>query len=106
MDDIEQIIMELLVNAGAARSQALNAIALAKEGNFSDAEKALEQSSDYVKQAHKIQTQLIGLDEGSGKIAVTLIVVHSQDHLMNAMVIQDLACHFIELYRHHIRPAS
>jgi hypothetical protein len=34
---------------------------------------------------------LIGLDEGSGKLPVNLITVHSQDHLMNAMVIQDLA---------------
>ncbi len=35
----------------------------------------------------KIQTQLIGMDEGSGKLPVNLITVHSQDHLMNAMVI-------------------
>jgi cellobiose PTS system EIIA component len=52
-----------------------------------------------VKHAHKIQTQLIGLDEGSGKLPVNLITVHSQDHLMNAMVIQDLATDMIELYR-------
>jgi PTS system cellobiose-specific IIA component len=30
---------------------------------------------------------------------VNLITVHSQDHLMNAMVIQDLAGDMIELYR-------
>ncbi|MEX1761416.1 PTS lactose/cellobiose transporter subunit IIA, partial [Escherichia coli] len=49
--------------------------------------------------AHTIQTQLIGLDEGTGKLPVNLITVHSQDHLMNAMVIQDLAGDMIELYR-------
>ncbi len=51
----------------------------------------------------KIQTQLIGSDEGSGKLPVNLITVHSRDHLMNAMVIQDLATDMIELYR---RPAA
>ena len=56
-------------------------------------------SHEFVKHAHKIQTQLIGLDEGSGKLPVNLIIVHSQDHLMNAMVIQDLATDMIELYR-------
>jgi PTS system cellobiose-specific IIA component len=60
---------------------------------------AMAESHEFVKHAHKIQTQLIGLDEGTGKLPVNLITVHSQDHLMNAMVIQDLATDMIELYR-------
>lgn len=99
MDDLETLIMELLVNAGAARSEALSALQLARKSDFSGAEQAMTQSREFVKQAHKIQTQLISMDEGSGKLPVNLITVHSQDHLMNAMVIQDLAGDLIELYR-------
>ena len=99
MEDLETIIMELLVNAGMARSEALTALQLARKGDFDGAEKAMAESREYVKQAHAIQTKLIGLDEGSGKLPVNLITVHSQDHLMNAMVIQDLADDMIELYR-------
>ncbi|WP_165463611.1 PTS lactose/cellobiose transporter subunit IIA [Atlantibacter sp.] len=105
MDDLETLIMELLVNAGAARSDALSALRLARNGDFAGAEQAMVQSRDFVKQAHKIQTQLIGMDEGSGKLPVNLITVHSQDHLMNAMVIQDLAEDLIELYR-RLPPAN
>ena len=39
------------------------------------------------------------LDEGCGKLTINLITVHAQDHLMNAMVIRDLADDMIELYR-------
>jgi len=99
MEDLETTIMELLVNAGAARSAALTALQMARKGEFDEAEKAMEESREYVKHAHTIQTQLIGLDEGTGKLPVNLITVHSQDHLMNAMVIQDLAGDMIELYR-------
>ena len=99
MEDLETTIMELLVNAGAARSAALTALQMARKGDFDEAEKAMEESREYVKHAHTIQTQLIGLDEGTGKLPVNLITVHSQDHLMNAMVIQDLAGDMIELYR-------
>lgn len=98
MNDPESVIMELLVNAGAARSQALTALQRAQEGDFSGADQAMEESRQYVRLAHGIQTQLIGLDAGSGKFPVNLITVHAQDHLMNAMVIQDLASHLIELY--------
>ncbi len=41
--------------------------------------------------AHQIQTALIGEDEGCGKITVNLILVHTRDHLMTAMLCQDLA---------------
>ncbi|HFZ1130108.1 TPA: PTS lactose/cellobiose transporter subunit IIA [Klebsiella aerogenes] len=99
MEDLETIIMELLVNAGSARSSALTALQQARKGDFAAAEQAMADSHEFVKHAHTIQTQLIGLDEGSGKLPVNLITVHAQDHLMNAMVIQDLATDMIELYR-------
>ena len=99
MEDLESIIMELLVNAGAARSSALTALQLARKGDFEGAGQAMEESREFVKLAYGIHTQLIGIDEGTGKLPVNLITVHSQDHLINAMVIQYLATDMIELYR-------
>jgi cellobiose PTS system EIIA component len=95
----EEQIMLLLVQAGAARSAALSALRLAREGQFVAAEQQLAAARESVKDAHQQQTALISLDEGSGKLPVTLILVHAQDHLMNAMLIQDLAGEIIELYR-------
>ncbi|SKA32687.1 MULTISPECIES: PTS lactose/cellobiose transporter subunit IIA [Photobacterium] len=97
--DIEQTIMELLVTAGSARSASLMAIQAARKNDFKQAQNLLDEAKVAINQAHKIQTNLIGIDEGEGKLKVTLIVVHAQDHLMNAMVIQDLAQDFIELFR-------
>nr|WP_181314814.1 PTS lactose/cellobiose transporter subunit IIA [Photobacterium iliopiscarium] len=99
MMDIEQTIMELLVTAGSARSASLMAIQAARKNDFEQAKILLDEAKVAINQAHKIQTNLIGIDEGEGKLKVTLIVVHAQDHLMNAMVIQDLAQDFIELFR-------
>jgi len=98
-EQYENILMELLVHSGSARSSALMALQHARAGDFVAANEEMAASHDAVKQAHHIQTQLIGLDQGCGKLTVTLITVHAQDHLMNAMVIQDLATDVIELYR-------
>lgn len=97
--DLENTIMELLVHAGSARSHAMMALQCARRGDFSAAEQAMSESRAEVSLAHGMQTELIGLDEGCGKIPVNLVTVHAQDHLMNAMVIQDLAIDMIELYR-------
>ncbi|MTH48442.1 PTS lactose/cellobiose transporter subunit IIA [Intestinirhabdus alba] len=99
MEELETTIMELLVNAGAARSAALTALQLARQGQFQEAEEAMTESREFVRLAHGVQTALIGMDEGSGRLPVNLITVHAQDHLMNAIVIQDLAGDMIELYR-------
>ncbi|OCQ52785.1 N,N'-diacetylchitobiose-specific phosphotransferase enzyme IIA component [Photorhabdus australis subsp. thailandensis] len=96
--DLEQTIIELLVHAGSARSHALMALQHARNGNFQAAQTMMDESQQAIKEAHTIQTTLIGLDEGCGKLPVNLITIHAQDHLMNAMVIQDLASDMIELY--------
>ncbi|WP_034916726.1 PTS lactose/cellobiose transporter subunit IIA [Erwinia sp. 9145] len=89
--DFEQTMMELLISAGEARSHAMSAIQFARKRQWAQADEALAASLDASKGAHHIQTQLIGADEGCGKVPVTLILVHAQDHLMNAMLCRDLA---------------
>jgi PTS system cellobiose-specific IIA component len=89
--DLEQTVMELLINAGEARSCAMMAIQSARQQDWQEAAQQLEASQLAAREAHKVQTQLIGVDEGSGKIPMTLIMVHAQDHLMTAMLCRDLA---------------
>ncbi|CAX61141.1 MULTISPECIES: PTS lactose/cellobiose transporter subunit IIA [Erwinia] len=89
--DFEQTMMELLISAGEARSHAMSAIQFARKKQWQQADEALAASLEASKGAHHIQTQLIGADEGCGKVPVTLILVHAQDHLMNAMLCRDLA---------------
>ena len=71
--DFEQTVMELLINAGEARSHAMSAIQLARKRQWQEADAALAASAEASKAAHHIQTQLIGADEGEGKLRVTLI---------------------------------
>ena len=49
MEDLETIIMELLVNAGSARSAALTALQLARKGDFAAAEQAMSSSNMRIK---------------------------------------------------------
>ncbi|MBC3253848.1 molecular chaperone TorD [Serratia fonticola] len=97
--DLEQTVMELLINAGEARSQAMMAIQAARQQAWQEADEMLEASQAAAREAHKVQTQLIGLDEGVGKIPVNLIMVHAQDHLMTAILCRDLAEEIVLLRR-------
>lgn len=93
----EELVMELLVNAGQARSDAMEAIRCAGQKDWQGATQLMASSESACLQAHKIQTALISQDEGCGKIKVNLILIHAQDHLMNAILCQDLAREIISL---------
>ena len=88
----ENIIVELIVKGGDARSNALLAIRAAKEGNFSEAEKLMQECNRQLVEAHEMQTDMIQEElNAEEKRAVDL--------LMNAMTVRDLAVEFIELYK-------
>ena len=93
----ESTVMELLIHAGQARSDAMEAIAGSRRREWETVETLMASSEMACREAHKIQTALIGLDEGCGKMTVNLILVHAQDHLMTAMLCQDLAKEIIAL---------
>lgn len=93
----ENVVMELLIHAGQARSDAMEALAASRRQAWDVAEALMSSSDSACREAHKIQTALIGQDEGCGKITVNLILVHAQDHLMTAMLCQDLAKEIILL---------
>lgn len=95
---MEQIIFNIIINSGEARSFSMEAIEHAKEGNFDKAQESLELAVEKIGNAHKEQTQLIQSEAGGQKHEVSLLMVHAQDHLMTSMTVKDLANEFVELY--------
>ncbi|MNN68231.1 Lichenan-specific phosphotransferase enzyme IIA component [compost metagenome] len=92
--------MALIAMSGAARSKAMEAIMLSKQKDFKGAAELLETASKELKDAHKVQTRLIQEEAGGTKQEITLLMIHAQDHLMNAMTVKDMAREFVELYEH------
>lgn len=99
MFDLEETVMGLIINAGMSRSLCFEALRQARAGQFAEADDLLCQAAEAANAAHGVQTRLIEADEGEGKIPVTLILVHAQDHLMTAMLARELVTELIELHR-------
>lgn len=97
-DTLEEVVMGLIINAGEARSLAYAALKQAKQGDFAAAKTMMEQSRTALNEAHRVQTALIESDQGEGKVNVSLVLVHAQDHLMTAMLARELIAELITLY--------
>lgn len=89
-NDLEEVVMGLIINSGQARSLAYAALKQAKQGDFVAAKTMMEQSRTALNEAHLVQTKLIESDQGEGKMKVSLVLVHAQDHLMTSMLAREL----------------
>lgn len=99
MENMEEIIMNLIVDAGSARSSAMDAIRLAKEGSMAQADEALANANEELAKAHHTQTDLIQSAARGETIEINLFLVHAQDHIMTAMLAKDLAAEIVELHK-------
>jgi PTS system cellobiose-specific IIA component len=101
--DYEETVMQIIVSGGNARSHAMTAIQFAKYGNIPEARKEIKKACDELDKAHDVQTKLIQEEAAGNKKEVTLLMVHAQDHLMNAITVKDLAQEFIDMYEKQIK---
>ncbi|NYE08459.1 PTS system cellobiose-specific IIA component [Bacillus niacini] len=99
MENLETVIFQIILHGGNGKSSAMEAIQEAKKGNFAGAEEKLKESSAALNEAHHIQTSLIQGEIRGEKTEISLLMVHAQDHLMNAITMRDLASEMVDLYR-------
>ena len=101
MNNQEQLetVMNLIIHSGNAKSDAMEAIQAAKAGNMSQAESKIHDAEQAIVEAHHSQTDMLTKEAQGEKTEITLLTVHSQDHLMNAISYLGLTQELIDVYK-------
>lgn len=94
-----EAVMGLIIHAGNAKSDAMDAIRLAKEGKFEEAQQKIQSAHMAIVEAHHVQTEMLTQEAQGNSVQVTLLTVHSQDHLMTAISFVELAQEIIDLHQ-------
>lgn len=98
-EEFDTVIMELIVNAGDARNMAIEAVRLARDGKWEEADQRMKDCEAALIAAHSSQTDLIQGELNGKPVPVTLLMVHAQDHLMNALTVKDLSKELIAIMK-------
>ncbi|GEK89670.1 PTS system, cellobiose-specific IIA component [Alkalibacterium putridalgicola] len=103
MDDSNQeyleLVMGLITHAGNAKSLCMEAFQLAKENQFEEADVLLKEADEAINKAHNLQTSMLTKEASGETVELTLLMVHAQDHIMNAMSFKDMTEEVIYLHR-------
>ena len=95
----EGLVMELIVNAGAAKSGYIEAIRLAREGDCEGAAKAREEAAEAYQQAHELHFKMISEEMEATGATKKLLLIHAEDQLNSAEVFKEISADMAELYR-------
>lgn len=98
MENLEMICLQIISNAGEARSLCMEALKSAREGRISEARQYLLTAETNMKTAHDVHTSLIAMDAAGTMDKISLILVHSEDIMMGAEITRSLVGEMVEMY--------
>ncbi len=99
MEDLELICFQLITSAGAAKSNYIAAIQLAKEGNYKEAEKLIKEGDKLLIEGHAPHTDMIQKEAAGESMQMSLLLTHAEDQMMSTEVFKVMAEEMIELYK-------
>ncbi len=94
----EQIAFQLILHSGNAKSLLMEAMYKARDGEFEEARRKVNEANVELRLAHHSQTSLIQSEAGGQQYKINILLVHAQDHLMNTLTTRDLVEEIIYLH--------
>lgn len=98
MDEMNEVEFKLIMHSGNARSSAMEAIKEANKGNFDKANQLLMEAKRELLDAQKSHSGMVQDEAAGRKVELSLLLIHSEDHLASSTVVVDLAKEIINIY--------
>lgn len=100
MNELQMVCFEIISYVGTAKSNYVNAIAKAKEGDFEAAEELIKQGDEAYNGGHDVHMKLLQADAaGERNGEAPLILLHAEDQMAGAEMAKLMALNLIDTYR-------
>ena len=98
-EKLQSVAFEVITYASEAMNYCFQSLNAAKKGDTKASLEFMNQYEEVISKAHKAQMILI-MNEAKGiEMPYSIIMVHAQDHLMQAIFIQRVIKELIEVYQ-------
>ncbi|ATZ18915.1 PTS system, cellobiose-specific IIA component [Williamsoniiplasma somnilux] len=97
--NFEEISFQIIAFAGEAKGHAMNAIYLAKQGKYSEADELLEKAEQSMIIAEKTHMDVVSAEAGGEKLVFPVLFVHAEDQLLTTQTLMLIAKEFVDVYK-------
>lgn len=98
-DNLEQIALQIITISGIAKSEAFEALKLARKSKYEESSKAIERADQKITESHIVHTKLITGDYECKSYREQLLINHAMDTLMTSMSEINLIKEIIEILK-------
>lgn len=84
------VVMGLITHAGDAKSLCMEAFQNVRNKEYSKVHELINQAEKALVKAHGIQTKLLTKEASGENVELSLLMIHAQDHLMNAISFKEM----------------
>lgn len=97
--ELELTCFSIITSAGTAKSQYIQAIQEAREGNFEEAERLVADADQVLIAGHEPHTKMVQAEAAGEHTPVNILLVHAEDQMATTETFKVMAQEFISLYR-------
>lgn len=99
MSDVQRQCQQIIMAVDGAKAHYIRAIQEAREGRFLIASQMMEDGKTLFNQGHLVHASLIRKATEGEPVAVSLLLICAEDHLMNTETFQIVAIELVENYK-------
>ena len=98
-EDLTNAALKLVAFSGDARSDFLEALDLAKAGNFNEAEQFIQKAMENLELASLAQKDFLEYSPQTTKEGLDFLSIHAEDHYMTTLLLRDLIENLMDIYK-------
>ena len=95
----EELDLQIIASVGTARSMFVEALELAKEGKFEEANAKVAEADEMFAQGHDAHHDILAMQGQGIELPFDLMLVHAEDQMMSAEAFRLIATELMELYK-------
>ena len=98
MGEMELFCFKIISAVGDAKSSYIEALEAARNGNIAEARKKMNEGKEAFKEGHNTHMELLSTEASGNTLELSLLLVHAEDQLNSAEIIEVLAEQIIALH--------
>ena len=98
-EKLEELDLQIIAAVGTARSMFVEALELAKEGKFDEANAKVAEADEMFAQGHDAHHDILAMQGQGIELPFDLMLVHAEDQMMSAETFRLIATELMELYK-------
>ena len=98
-EKLEELDLQIIAAVGTARSMFIEALNLAKEGKFDEANAKVAEADEMFAQGHDAHHDILAMQGQGIELPFDLMLVHAEDQMMSAEAFRLIATELMELYK-------